>query len=157
MFFGRSVIWQVLWGFSLQHTLQHLKAQADGAGVFSGLSIGLTQLVFDCESKIPPQEELRRIVETGGGKFIPSLDLSTSKAPSKRQRDGASAETVTAGLPLIIISSVGALATTGKKEKNSLLSLAKTGGPGIGIYDVEFLFLAILRQRIDYQNNLILS
>lgn len=121
---------QNLWKFDMIETLS-LKRGEDNR-VFKGLSLYITDGV--CGRVAPPMPELANIVQSGGGYLLQT-------APTVRKKPAA----------LVVISEASVVKANVSK---AVMSLVKSG-PGKGIYTIEFLFQACLRQTIDYNENII--
>ena len=116
-----------LWDFDLKRTLTIPRGPP---GIFYGLSVWVTPGV--CGVKAPKEDELRAIVCSGGGLWLEEI-------PSASQ-------------PCIVVSSVDALPNV----DGEILRRAGAGS-GKGVYSLEFLFRAILRQEIRFEEDIILN
>lgn len=155
-----------LWGFSMASTLA-LPRNAPGAvKLFDRLCFFCTKGV--CGETAPPADELRTIIESGGGVWLSSLDewaaytgdapatgkSSAGKAKSKSKTPAAEMEDSSEGAPahaLVVLSHPSVV----KKEitKKVLEAVARGVAPASGVYSMELVFLACLKQRVDFDDH----
>lgn len=119
-----------LWGFELSRTLA-LPRGAGHDGVFEGLVVLVTPGV--CGVRSPKEEDFAAIVTSGGGRWLtPSME-----APEDAER-------------LLVVSSAEVAPTVPRA-----LVEAASRGPGRGLYSTEAVFLAVLRQELRLDEDLL--
>lgn len=169
-----------LWNFNMPSTLARLRishtlrgVRGSKEGVFSGYGVYVTGGI--CGKTAPSAEEMQQIVESGDGIWISNLHdyadaLTPGKAPTSKggkaaaKKKGAPAA-APAAAPLdnqeamdpakkpfqsvIVISH----ASVAKKElSNDLVNIIIASG-ALGVYTVEVVFQAVLRQELDLREN----
>lgn len=120
-----------LWGFSMPNTLSKSRGAGASVGVFSNISVFLTSKI--CGTTAPPLDQMREIIESGQGKLVDRLIASTGDSQQ-----------------LVIVSNEAGLSELTDEEW-----VASQNGLGRGIYGIDFLFVAVLRQEIDFSVGLL--
>jgi pSer/pThr/pTyr-binding forkhead associated (FHA) protein len=115
--------------------------------LFENLSVFVTKGV--CGNGAPKEIEMKGIVTSGGGVWLPKLPTA---AKGKAAKGAGTAGEAGAGAGKVIVISSESVAS--KEVTKAVLEFAKGGG-GHGIYSVEFLFLAILRYQVDLDTGLL--
>ena len=157
-----------LWNFSMAGTLAIPRSAvgAEREQLFQGLCFFCTKGV--CGETAPPADELCAIIESGGGVWLTSLEEWNSlyggaataaagnatgkgkKGKSARNAtdDGENSIVESQSRSLIVLTHSAVM----KKEVNKkvLDALAKSGSPHSGVYSMELVFLACLRQKVDF-------
>jgi hypothetical protein len=156
-----------LWGFSMASTLA-IPRNNSGPRLFERLCFFCTKGV--CGETAPPADEMRAIIESGGGQWLESLDewnaLTTASSGSNSSSSSSSTK-VTKGktskgpqeteegaghVPgLVVISHASVV----KKEVNKkVVEAVGKGDPNIsGVCTIEFVFLACLKQQVDFETH----
>ncbi len=147
-YFVRDRVKEKLWGFCLADTL--VVARGKGRGRAEGEEEGHRTLVFAeyvvyatagvCGKYAPPGEDMKSIVESGGGVWVSSLDALKSLLAERPELKAK----------VLLISAADVIKKVTAVEKKISAS-----GAGRGIYSPELLFLAVLRQRLDLNDNLL--
>lgn len=152
-----------LWSFDLSETLTQIRCnlsssgERQGVGVFTNIAVFCTKGL--CGSKAPSEEEMQQIVESGNGIWLRSLteftnignnDGSNKKKGSKSKSQEISPEGKI-GRILVVISHE---ALVKKEVKKDILDIAKASG-GKGIYSIELIFQAVLRQDLNLHGNIL--
>ena len=143
-----------------------------GISVFSSCSFFLTDGVADVNA--PSLGEIQSIVESGGGTWIhgteafiefcrirhtnppPSSSSSSSTTKSTKKRDIKSSESseLDENKNIVILSSEAAYASLGVHVRTAITSALQSDWVmGDGVYSLEVLFLAVLKQQLDFQSN----
>jgi hypothetical protein len=158
-----------LWKFSLAATLAMPRNQPGERKLFEGLCFFCTKGV--CGETAPPADELCAIIESGGGVWLTSLEdwlehhaqvkgaspagkgASSSRSGGKGKAGavGASGNDVQGSPALVVLTHPNVM----KKEVTKKVSdaVAKCNAPAAGVYSMELVFLACLRQRIDFDES----
>jgi hypothetical protein len=158
-----------LWKFSLAATLAIPRHQPGERKLFEGLCFFCTKGV--CGETAPPADELCAIIESGGGVWLTSLEDwlehhaqakgaspagkggSSSKSGGKGKAGavGASGNDVQSSPALVVLTHPNVM----KKEVTKKVSdaVAKCNAPAAGVYSMELVFLACLRQRMDFDES----
>jgi hypothetical protein len=92
-----------------------------------------------CGHGAPPAEEFREIVESGGGRWLPRLPSLPKKGGGSPARDD-----------VVVIAS----ADTKKALKAPEHAYIKQG-PGRGAYTPELVFRAVMTQRMDFDDDIL--
>jgi pSer/pThr/pTyr-binding forkhead associated (FHA) protein len=125
-----------LWGFSMISTLQTISQGMCCGNVFANYLFFITKGV--CESVAPPSVEMRAIIESGGGQWLDSINQLKSNSGLKSEN-------------LLVISEQ----SVAKRELNKTVLTAAKNGAGKGVYTIELIFLACLKQRIDLDSSIL--
>mmetsp|Transcript_31404 Transcript_31404/g.31945 ORF Transcript_31404/g.31945 Transcript_31404/m.31945 type:complete len:220 (+) Transcript_31404:291-950(+) len=115
-----------LWGFNMMTTLSSVRGP-HVSGVFHDIAVYVPEAVFG--EKFPPKDQMRQIIQCGGGRLIDQLSECNTAVLKK----------------IVVVSVEGCVERLSPEEWE-----AAKGGPGCGVYSAEFIFLATLRQRIDF-------
>ena len=129
-FLLRDVAKEKQWGFEMWRTLS--KSRGSGQqGVFAGMNILVTPGVLGV--KAPKEDEMRAIVTSGGGTLLkPSLTFPRE--------------------PCYVVSSAEIAPTL-----SAAFAKKASRDPGRGIYSLEFIFLAVLRQEVRPEEDILRS
>lgn len=125
-----------LWGFEMEHTLS-LSRGIGCAGVFAGYRYfyyidGVT------EERVPPSEEMKAIIESGNGMWLNSIHhIGCITGDGEFQR-------------VLVISTKEAIS---KASEANLTILQQSNGALEGVYSLDFIFLGVLRQRLDLEHD----
>jgi hypothetical protein len=157
-----------LWNFNMAVTLAIPRNAPGSRKLFEGFCFFCTKGV--CGEMAPPADELCAIIESGGGAWLTSLEDWTEnyssgatagdgKGDAKGAKAGkkgkAAVEQGAAGAgeahALVVLTHPNVM----KKELNKKLcdALDKCAVPGTGVYSMELVFLACLRQRLDFEES----
>jgi hypothetical protein len=151
-----------LWKFSLAATLAIPRHQPGERKLFDGLCFFCTKGV--CGETAPPADELCAIIESGGGVWLTSLEdwlehhaQAKGASPAgkggkgKAGAVGASGNDVQSSPALVVLTHQNVM----KKEVTKKVSdaVAKCNAPAAGVYSMELVFLACLRQKIDFDES----
>lgn len=154
-----------LWSFEMAQTLTSIrcslstKGEKQGPGIFANIAVFCTKGL--CGSKAPSEEEMQQIVESGQGIWLKSLaDFQNDggneggigkKKSSKGKQQAETAVPDVTGKILVVISHESLV----KKEvKKDIMDCSKNSGAK-GIYSVELLFQAVLRQELNLNENIL--
>jgi hypothetical protein len=166
-----------LWNFHMINTLADIKISVDPAShqrlpeskVFVNYAFYVTDGV--CGVSAPSEEDLIQIITSGGGSWMTTLqeyeDLVEGKPKPKKgagkgkkkgmaeeEEEDANSKTANENkkqIPLIVISHP----SVAKKEiKENMKDLVKKSGVK-GIYSMEFIFKAVLRQKVDLNQDIL--
>jgi hypothetical protein len=130
-FLLRDAAKEKLWGFELWRTLS-LPRGPGHRGVFTGMSILVTPGV--CGVRAPKEDELRAIIASGGGDMLgPSLSIP-------------------ADVDCLVVSSAEVAPTLSME----LIEKASRGS-GQGVYSMELIFLAVLRQAVRLDQDILVT
>ena len=135
-YIARDKVKESQWGFDMSVTLMKPRGDPDYQRIFNNLSIYVTDGI--CGKSAPPVEELKAIIESGGGKLLTSLP---KEKPNTNMYE-----------KLMIISDSQHLSSLSSSVKK-----AASKSIGEGIYSIEIIFLSVLRQSLDLLECLILS
>ena len=144
-----------LWGFSMATTLAIPRNTPGAVKLFDQMCFFCTKGV--CGETAPPADELRAIIESGGGHWLANLDewnqyasaSTSSTGTAKSAKNSAKDATDGAANTLAVISHP----TVVKKEVNKkVLEAISKGDPATsGVYSIELVFLACLKQRVEFE------
>jgi hypothetical protein len=158
-----------LWKFSLAATLAIPRHQPGERKLFEGLCFFCTKGV--CGETAPPADELCAIIESGGGVWLTSLEDwlehhaqvkgaspagkggSSSKSGGKGKAGavGASGNDVQSSPALVVLTHPNVKKNEVTKKVSD--AVAKCNAPAAGVYSMELVFLACLRQRMDFDES----
>jgi hypothetical protein len=152
-----------LWNFNMAVTLAIPRSAPGSRKLFEGFCFFCTKGV--CGETAPPADELCAIIESGGGVWLTSLEDWTdnyssgsaaveakgAKASKKGGKSTAEQTGAEAAHALVVLTHPNVM----KKELNKKLcdALVKCTLPGSGVYSMELVFLACLRQRLDFEES----
>lgn len=126
-----------LWGFSMATTLSIPRNPA-GAKLFDKMCFFCTKGV--CGETAPPADEMATIILSGGGIWLNSLDEWSQYVDT-----GAHA--------LVVISHASVMKKEINKKVNDAISKGRAHGSGV--YSIELVFLACLKQRVEFESHLL--
>ena len=141
------------WSFSLRNVL--IQRRISGVGsLLANCSIYVLPSI--CGHSAPTEDEFRHIITSAGGNFISSSDLSTFKKNTLlwfQQQEANAASLKSISQYKFLVLSQPALAK--KPLSASVKALLKGPGAG-GIWGVDMLLLACLRQSLDLSQSVML-
>jgi hypothetical protein len=157
---------EALWGFDMTRTLATIKFGINDAGervgsrIFIGIAVVCTKGV--CGVKAPSDEEMQEIIESGGGIWCKTIaDYRALTAPGgdggagTAGKKGKKRSAVEVEAPVVNSLLIVSHASVAKKElKKEHLDAAKASG-ALGIYAVEAIFCAIIRQQLDIHEDML--
>lgn len=141
-----------LWGFSMATTLSIPRNVPTATQLFDKMSFFCTKGV--CGETAPPADELRAIIESGGGHWLASLDEwgqhASGSAKSAKAKPAATGDSATDGEvhTLVVISHPTVVKKEVTKKVNEAIS--KGDFATSGVYSIELVFLACLKQRVEF-------
>jgi hypothetical protein len=160
------------WGFRLSDTLALPRGPRSGSNgrlVFADLLFYFTPAVFKSD-RVPPQADMRAVVESGGGTWLESLPKASSSSSGKK-KGTASVVDLTSLLIIVLPPSLRDSAPPAKRSKgsdtssaSSLLSeeelvclrqssVARDSRGRSLVFYPEMILIACLRQRLDLNEN----
>jgi len=163
-YYIKDVEKEKLWGFTVEDTLCRERGR-----VFAGLTFFIASDVYG--SSAPPETEMRAIIQSGGGQLLSSVgwerELMEQEGVGGKERRGGDG-----GLQLVVVASSHSLHSVDNRgksrqkgvlmgiptvilERAKKLGAGKGDSGGRGIYSVELIFLSVLRQRLDFADNLL--
>ena len=142
----KDTIKEKKWQFSMIQTLKMPRGMANGGrgNLFKGLSFFITKGV--CGQGAPPDTEMKGVIESGNGQWLTSLPGASGASIKRKNATGDKSAN-----GLVVISSA---AVAAKEVSKAVQKIAATGA-GKGIYSIEFVFLAILRQNVNFDAGLL--
>jgi hypothetical protein len=130
-----------LWGFNLIETLTKKRGKYADKKIFDNFLVFIADNV--CGKLAPSLEEMKSIVESGGGKLLEKM----SEIPSLNELKG------NGKLFYFISHETIASKTVLKKPIKDIVQFNVENNcicGGRNVYSIEFLFLAVLRQKVDH-------
>jgi hypothetical protein len=143
-----------LWEFSLPDVLSLPRGVPGASRVFAGITVYAVAGV--CGVCAPKEEEMKTIVESGGGSWVTSLNKKNKTTlsrlliivpPPAEQPTNAKSTKRSSGDRRVVLNSSEVAAL-----RSSELSKDRSNNK-LKVYFPELLFLACLRQRIDFNHN----
>ena len=131
-----------LWGFSMATTLA-IPRNTHAVKLFEKMCFFCTKGV--CGETAPPADELSTIIQSGGGVWLNSLDEWAEYSSGGKGKSKADGEVHS----LVVISHANVV----KKEVNKkVLDAISKGDPETsGVYSIELVFQACLKQRVEFE------
>lgn len=152
----RDLAGEARWGFRLKDTL----ALTRGGTLFAGRKFLITEEV--CGNGAPKWQEMKDIIESGGGSLL--TELPAGSAGNARKRSGPnSAVNGDAAITLISSEAYVTQQRSSKKPSKSWSALVDAAKAAAGVliapavYSPEYLFTGILRQRLDPKVGLLIE
>lgn len=171
-FFSLAILKYCYYLVDLSHTLHHYFALYNsGVRVFSSCTFFLTEGVADVNA--PSLGEIQAIVESGGGTWVQGTEAfieycrirhvnplqstasssSSSKTTNKRNNKSSDSSESDDNKNLVLLSSEAAYSGLGVHVRTAITSaLQSKWVMGDGVYSLEVLFLAVLRQQLTFKS-----
>ena len=143
---------EALWGFSMEATLSVPRGpRGRGSAVFQGYGF-CYQVEGVTEEKVPSEAEMRPIVESGGGQWLASTDWEAEGGLSAPMVIVTCQEAVKKAKPPFarLLAAARDEQTVGGKDKEGLEGAGKRI---MGVFGIDLVFLAVLRQQIDFESS----
>jgi len=122
---------------TLTHNVERLNSPDESNGLLDGLGIFVANDVFG--NGAPSRDEMRLIVESGGGTLLTTAAEVTKFDKGQHSKGG-----------IVLVHK-----DVKKAPAKAIVAFAKEFEESKGLYTVEFLFSAIMRQQIDFDTGLV--